>query len=321
MSELLFRLLVAGAATGQSLPHRLLLKLRRLLVRIANPTVRWKLGGRTCEIPLGHDLPIILAMHPQYCGFIVRAAQWLDSRVSDLAVVDVGANIGDTALMLRAHLNCPVLCIEGNANFANLLRRNVAGLDGVETVQTLLGETVSELHGRMLTSGGSSAVAKDAHAEALRTEPLDQVLAAHPHFLRAKLLKIDTDGYDLAILRGATRFIEQTRPVLVFEYDPHHLAQAGEDGLTIFPHLRRLGYGFALVYDNLGDLILGADLDQAGIFAGLHEYFSGRNTASYADLCIFHKEDAALAAGFHMSERTWFANARQFQRAPVARPS
>lgn len=321
MSELLFRLLLAGAARGQRFPHRLLLRLRGLLTRSGHRTVRWEIGGRPCEVPLSHDLPLILAEHPQYCGFIVRLAEWLAPRCTDFSAVDVGANIGDTALMLRARVSCPILCVEGNGGFATLLRRNVAGLDGIEVVQTLLGEKADQVRARMVVSGGSSAVEADAAATAVATEPLDQVLAAHPRFQGAKLLKIDTDGYDLAILRGATSYLERTRPVLAFEYDPYHLARAGENGLTIFPHLRRLGYGFALVYDHLGDLILGVELEQAGILAGLHEYFSGRAGSNYADLVVFHGTDAALAAGFHEAERAWFAHLRGFAPGVSAVPA
>ena len=316
MTKLFFRLLVASATHGPHVFHRFLLRLRNLIVRLVNPTVNWQIGAHRCEIPLGHDLPLVLARHPQYSGFIVRVAEWIAPRVADLTCVDVGANIGDTALMLHERVKCPVLCIEGNPSYASLLRRNVSTLAGVEIVEILLGEIHNQVSVRLVASQGSCVVVEDAQATALRTETLDDVVSARPRFQNAKLLKIDTDGFDLAILRGASAFLTHAKPVVIFEYDPHHLRRVSEDGLTVFPYLRGHGYTFALFYDNIGDLMLGVDLNQTEILVGLHEYFCGCLGSRYADICVFHGDDAALAAGFHAAERAWFAPLRRLSAAP-----
>ena len=49
-----------------------------------------------------------------------------------------------------------------------------------------------------------------------QTTTLDSVAEKHD-FLDVDLIKIDTDGYDLEILRGADRIVTRARPVIQIE--------------------------------------------------------------------------------------------------------
>src|SRR5262249_26864144 len=81
---------------------------------------------------------------------------------------------------------------------------------------------------------------------------LADVIAEHPAFRDAGLLKIDTDGFDIAILRGAQVWLAAAQPVLFFEYDPHFWPPVTPDGGRLFGELAELGYGPLIAYDNFG---------------------------------------------------------------------
>ncbi len=54
---------------------------------------------------------------------------------------------------------------------------------------------------------------------------LESIVMEYPQFIHTKMVKIDTDGYDLIILRGGLKYLETSKPVLFFEYDPYFLQQ------------------------------------------------------------------------------------------------
>ena len=95
---------------------------------------------------------------------------------------------------------------------------------------------------------------------------------------------------DLKIIRGAQRTLAETRPIVFFEYDPHHLAEQGDDGPSIFPFLRNLGYRDLLLFEGNGDFMFSGTLDDERFLEEMHACFTGRASKKYADLCVFPGE-------------------------------
>lgn len=219
---------------------------RRALVRLGDPTVPYRIGDVVLELPLSHELPFYRHDHPLY-----------DARIGPLAgelggpVVDIGANVGDTAAFIRAETSVPILSIEGDGRFFALLERNASRLGDVELER--------------------------AYVEAPGHKTLAQILGEHPRFARPSLLKIDTDGMDIAILEANLDLLARERPVLFFEYDPHFGARP-----EIFDRLRDAGYTRAEWYENTGTLAATVTLP-----THLHEEYVGHGGARYADVCVF----------------------------------
>lgn len=66
--------------------------------------------------------------------------------------------------------------------------------------------------------GGSSILTNDSHETISATlKPADDVLADAP---TVHLIKIDTEGYELEVLRGLTQTLSSKRPSLIIEYTP-----------------------------------------------------------------------------------------------------
>ena len=89
--------------------------------------MRYRIGSVELELPLSHELPFYRHDHPRYDRQLGAIAAELGG-----PVVDVGANVGDTAAAIRAESGVPILCVEGDPRFFALLERNARMIGGVE---------------------------------------------------------------------------------------------------------------------------------------------------------------------------------------------
>ena len=296
LAERVERMILRGDPTTPAGRARLkaAIQARRLLVRLGDPTVRYRVGSVELELPLSHELPFYQHDHPRYDRQLGTIAAELGG-----PVVDVGANVGDTAAAIRAESDVPILCVEGDPGyfallernaaairaesdvpilcvegdpgFFALLERNAAAIGGVETEQSLV---EGPARGRLERGAGTAHVVEGGAA--LRSKPLAQILDEHPAFARPALLKLDTDGMDVPILLANLTLLEQLRPVLFFEYDP----ALGADPV-VFERLREIGYATAEWYENTGEHVSTLELP-----AHLHEDYVGHGGARYADVCV-----------------------------------
>jgi len=71
-------------------------------------------------------------------------------------------------------------------------------------------------------------------------DTLDRYLAAHPVPAPIRLMKVDVEGHELEVFRGAQRTLSEQRPAILFECEARHLW--GVTMHQVFGHLRGLGY-------------------------------------------------------------------------------
>lgn len=158
-------------------------------------------------------------------------------------VVEVGANIGASLLqMARARPEGRFVCFEPSERFRECLDENtrLAGIsDRVEVRPEMLGAAEGEatLH---VNASTASAVSRDYDGhepmgdQTLAVKTLDDVLAGR----RVDFLKVDTDGFEFRVLRGARETLRRWAPVVHFEIAPY-LVRDPEKG---FDYLKSLGY-------------------------------------------------------------------------------
>jgi len=264
-------------ASPATLPGRARLKaliaLGRLLVSAGDPLVRWSIDGIELLLPLSHELPFYRHDHPLYDRAIGRIAAEAGG-----PVVDVGANVDDTAAVIRSRTDAPILCVEGDGRFFALLGRNAPQLQPVELEHAFV---EAPAWGRVQRGRGTARVVGVSGSEpqtqtALRTKPLAQILEEHPSFAEPALVKLDTDGFDVPIVLANLQLLARTRPVLFFEYDPHLGATP-----DVFERLRDIGYRRMDVYENTGEHVRTVELP-----GDIHDEYVGHRGARYADVCV-----------------------------------
>ena len=88
--------------------------------------------------------------------------------------------------------------------------------------------------GAALSNG---AAGPDEEAVPVRLATLDAELTGAG---RLAFLKVDVEGHELALFRGAARILAEDGPIVLFECEQRHLS--GHSIQDVFEHLRRLGY-------------------------------------------------------------------------------
>ena len=269
--------------------------LRRLMIPVLGKSiVRANIKGLPMQIPFSHNLPFIFITCPQYADNLAVIAARVKLKYPAMTFIDIGANIGDTVALLREKADFPILCIEGDPYYFNLLKMNMKALSNVALEEVLIAESDSHISARLETQKGTAHLVKAEGSPTIRTARLGSVLKSQTQFAWAKMLKIDTDGFDGIIIRACGDYLQAAKPVLFFEYDPYFLQMQKDDGISIFKFLLDLGYEDALLYDNQGALSGTLELRDAKAAQAIHAKSSGFKGEFYYDICAFHQEDRDL---------------------------
>jgi FkbM family methyltransferase len=156
--------------------------------------------------------------------------------------VDVGANVGVYSLLAATFLeDVSVTAVEPDATTAGRLRENleVNGARGVHVIEcALAARSGTALFTRGRDSTNRIARLGDPDVVEVPVRTLDEVTARLP----PKLMKIDVEGAELEVLRGASRLLaSQEGPVLLFELN-RCCADFGVTPPDIRDHLAGHGY-------------------------------------------------------------------------------
>jgi FkbM family methyltransferase len=302
MSQLLFDL----THSRHEVVARLANRVRNAVVRRHNPDVRWSFTGRTLTVPLSHDLPWALRYFPNYAGNLLRIAAFLRRRDGGLRLADVGANVGDSYVTTRPQAGDRFLLVEGAERYFRLLERNVGGDPGVICVRALLSDRASAEAGSMVVEGGNAIVVTGAAGAGSAFDTLDAVLHRHADLAPLNLIKVDVEGYDGRVLRGARATLSADAPVVLFEHHPRLVRLAGDDDCALFGELAALGYGPMIVYDNRGFLLGTLEPGDVASVAELVSY-ARQQDGYYYDILAFPSRRAADRDAFLREERAFYA--------------
>ncbi len=285
---------------------RLLRLARRGLLALDDPLVTYELDGATLRLPLSHELPLYRRAHPAYASNVGRIARLVAAKYPDLTLIDIGANVGDTAALVLRLTDCPILCIEGHPAFFAILQGNAERLGPRIHLERSFVHSCDGQLSAAVEAGAGTACLVEGGGRQVATKSLSRILAEHPLFARAKMIKIDTDGLDGRILRSEAALLARLRPVVLFEYVPALLRRYGDDGLSLFACLREQGYRRAVFYENSGVYLLTATLGDEPLLRDLHEGYLRAYPGRYADVCAFHGEDDDLCAALREAELRFF---------------
>jgi FkbM family methyltransferase len=153
-------------------------------------------------------------------------------RPSDL-FADVGANIGSYSVLASGVAGAQSIAFEPVPSTAIDFRRNIL-INGIGGLVELRPSAVSDFEGTALFSTNCDTTNKivktdrSASTVEVPVTTLDRSLPSAP-----KLLKIDTEGYDIECLRGAKGLIEsQAASAMLVEFGPSETGASVADTLA-----------------------------------------------------------------------------------------
>jgi FkbM family methyltransferase len=156
--------------------------------------------------------------------------------------VDAGANIGQLTLAaaMRVGAEGEVIAIEPHPNIFRYLTGN---LDlnrciNVRTVQTALGDATGEVALTSRRSDDQNYVA-DRGDVLVSVRRLDDIVALGP----TRLLKLDVEGYELQVLRGAERVLQSTT-IVYCELSAGNCRRYGYEPIEVEQLLAGAGFVF-----------------------------------------------------------------------------
>ena len=269
------------------------------------PAVKfYDVGGKQIVLPHDHPLDKYQSHWRRYDRVLADITLAVARKYASLTVIDIGANVGDSAALIRRDVPCPVLCIEGHPSFLPFLHHNAALLGENVFIEDSFAGTEAVLDYAEASNGTASLRATAAtgtdtkSGRTFRSASLAAILDKHPRFLQSKLLKIDTDGFDFRIIVAAAAFLHQARPVVFFEYDPSFSPDGPAESEAAAEALFSAGYVHFLVFDNFGNPLMHIEGTDRLRFAELNTFLKSNKehgvATYYLDICAIHRDDGDL---------------------------
>ena len=233
LAGLVARLLLAGR-----FPHR----------RVLRRGIAWSLDLREAI-----DLSIYLTGYFQ--PRVVRAVR-RGLSAADACFIDVGANRGAVTIpVARSRPTCTVVCVEPVNQMIAKLRDGLSlnpAIERVDVVHAFLAAPgadqppVPRLVGASWSLFDDATERTESEAIALSTEgavrnTLDDLVASLG-LSRVDVVKVDVDGFELDVLRGARRTLRRFAPLLVMEWSPGSQRSQHADATELVDLLKEEGY-------------------------------------------------------------------------------
>lgn len=167
-------------------------------------------------------------------------------------LLDIGANIGNHSVFLSSMFK-KVYAFEPNPITYQVLKINAEYAcknKNIEVFNFGLSETEDTLPFLVntLNIGGSAIVSKDYNASdtiSVSVKPLDGLKDIEKEDI--SLIKIDVEGHELDVLKGAKKTLISKKPAIIFEQGE---AEIYNGSSQVIDYLKELGYEFYVIQKN-----------------------------------------------------------------------
>ncbi len=197
-------------------------------------------------------------------SFILRSGTWEPGTLKLLegnmpvggTLIDVGAHVGWYSLNAVHVLGKSghVIAVEPNPATLSKLEANISA-NGMGDVITVAPVACSDAEGTLqffaaprANTGESSLSRSNASQEGaaaqpiqVRARPLDDIVA-EARLSRVDVIKIDVEGAELLVLRGASKTLDRFHPVVVVELVDHQLQSMGTSEKELRAFMASKGY-------------------------------------------------------------------------------
>jgi len=254
-------------------------------VRALAPPSRFSGGAaRAIRLPEGYTFPVDRGTLIGWTVFFFGTyepevrAQLIERLTPGGVAIDVGANVGWHALLMASLVGPTgqVYAFEPNDTTRDRLR---AAVEVNRFTQLTIdpraaadrpGQRGFEAPGAGDVWDGTGRLSRDMSRSAHAVECITlDAFAASRRLGRLALIKIDVEGWELAVLRGARQVLQTLRPAVIFEFDPAYVERSGGTSADLTACLSDAGYalfGLTPRHAPLGIARLG---DRGGNFLAL----------------------------------------------------
>lgn len=175
-------------------------------------------------------------------------------------VLDIGANVGSHALPMASFVGeeGKVYAFEPVPWAMNRMKRNLElnSFNNIVLEAMALSDTNEEVEMKFRASfklGSNSGVGKEGKIDdswwdeceqvKVRLETLDSYVSIHK-ISRIDLIKLDVDGFEGKVIRGALETLKKFQPIIIMEVAPAWTKMRGDDVTVILRDMEQLGYKF-----------------------------------------------------------------------------
>lgn len=195
------------------------------------------------------DLSQIIDASLYYSGTFEAVAEQLiaGSLHEGMTAIDIGANFGYHTLAMARSVGPTgrILAIEPTAwAYAKLLRNaSLNKVSNIEFIQVGLSDSEEGEQEIAFQSSyrldGQSATRQEKVLITTLDSVIEKLGVSAVHFI-----KLDVDGYEGKVLRGARKLLKQHRPIVFFEISPSAMAKNGDSAQALLGLLQELAYAF-----------------------------------------------------------------------------
>lgn len=241
--------------------------------------------------PFSHKLLFYQKEFPLYDKQLPKLCHFLQYSLNkSLNIIDVGANIGDTVLNIGIK-DAFYLCIEGNPTYTNYIKSNLRRYNYTHENVFLSDSEVTSNYNLISANGTGRLIHSENANDGVKLLSLDKLLNTKYSEKKIDIIKIDTDGFDFKVIRGAKQCLQKWQPIVFFEWDRAYCIEQGEDPLSIFHILDELGYHECILFDNYGNLFDKVDTNNKALLKSHIKNTIGDGLPYYYDvLAIPDKE-------------------------------
>lgn len=266
MADTLFRFIATRFPTHRMGERKALAALWRFLFYLLSPRQPFVMRIRDYR----------LIAHPRKGSLtraVIRRGYWepLETEIflsllrPGALVIDAGANFGHYALTATNAIGPQGLVIAFEPHpepFALLgMNRKLLPRDNLMAVQAGLGSSdgTMEIHTDSANPGGHSFYAwnlreADGTSHRVPVHALDSFLSERGLDRAVGVIKIDVQGHEMEVLRGAVRTIERDQPAVLCEVTPEALRRAGSGVEEILEFFRTRGYRAEVLLPGTGSV-------------------------------------------------------------------
>jgi len=246
--------------------------------------------GRRVLVNNGHAYPLFSRRFKHWNNPLVELVHESAVQLArPVNIVDVGAGIGDTVLLLESNCSSSVkrfMCIEGDLEFFRYLDENLKQSDRYDLHHVMLSSEKSEIPSLIRTHAGTASAQGKITVHAV---PLDEIISSEEP---PDVIKIDVDGYDGRVLAGSLGTLRKHKPAIIFEWDPALCEKTGNDWSEHFELLKNAGYTRYIWFTKYGDFShFMTQMDETAIKQMANICISGQRDYNWHyDIVALHQE-------------------------------